>query len=378
MRLIFLCLISLLLTLPGHAQERVRNVRIRVLDSTRLDIRYDLLTTQPGDSVYLEMRSRLRGALRILPEFIRGDIGVDISAGIDRHIIWDALANGYALNEEVQAKVLVKTGTGAGLARPTKKAPVVVQAPIITPTEAKTVTPKPTESVVITEPKPAPPTAPTATTPQNQPKRNQPTKPSVFAVDSAAIPTTTPVQKTAPPAVAITPAQPPTSTTTSIQVQPVTPQAATIAIDSMPKVHRRYAGPAWALLSAVAPGIGNIFVQTPKPKVGVRPLVTVLCYGAVVYGLMERQKASDTYAIYEQQKNMIEGEPYYQTANDHHHRYFLATRGAVLVAATDVVLTFIKGLRNSHLQRKAQRIEGVNVRPGWQAGQLTAILHYSF
>ena len=67
------------------------------------------------------------------------------------------------------------------------------------------------------------------------------------------------------------------------------------------------------MLSAVAPGIGNIFVQMPKPKVGLRPVVTVLCYGAVVYGLMERQKATDTYAIYEQQKNMTDGEPYYQT-----------------------------------------------------------------
>ena len=337
MRLLFLCLVYLFLALPSHAQERVRNVRIRVVDSTRLEIRYDLLTTQPGDSVYLQIRSRLRGSLRILAEFIRGDIGVGVPAGNERQISWDALANGYSLNEEVQAVVLVKTGTTGGLT-----------------------------------------TIATAPTPQNRPKRNEPARSSVFAVDSTTTSTTTPALKTAPPAVATTPAQPPTSTTASVQVQPVTPQAATIAIDSMPKVHRRYAGPAWALLSAVAPGIGNIFVQTPKPKVGVRPLVTVLCYGAVAYGLMERQKASDTYAIYEQQKNRTDGEPYYQTANDHHHRYFLATRGAILIAAADVVLTFIKGIRNSQLQKEVQRVQGVNVRPGWQAGQLTAVLQYSF
>ena len=131
------------------------------------------------------------------------------------------------------------------------------------------------------------------------------------------------------------PTQPVTGTTPPIQQQSVPPQQSTqpnqvTEIDPIPRT--RYAGPAWALLSAVAPGIGNIFVQTPKPKVGFRPLLTVACYGLVAYGLTERQKSNDQYAIYEEQKNMAAGEPYYKTANDHYHRYFLATRGAIVVA----------------------------------------------
>ena len=111
MRLLFLFSIGLLLTLPSQAQERIRNVRIRAVDSTQLEIRYDLVNVLPGDSVYFDIRSRLRGTLLIAPQFVRGDIGTRITAGSDRRIVWDAMANGYPLNEEVQARVYVKTNT---------------------------------------------------------------------------------------------------------------------------------------------------------------------------------------------------------------------------------------------------------------------------
>ena len=110
MRVSILLFFALLLALPGQSQQRVKNVRIRVIDSVQLEIRYDLMTTRPDDSLYLEIRSRKRGLLTILPDFVRGDIGKRLVAGSDRRIIWDALANGYSLNEEIQAKVMVRTG----------------------------------------------------------------------------------------------------------------------------------------------------------------------------------------------------------------------------------------------------------------------------
>lgn len=318
MRLFLAFCLSLWFVVPGRAQERVRNVRIRVIDSSQLEIRYDLINVRPGDSLYLQMESRLRGELRILPEFVRGDIGTRVTAGSDRRIIWDALANGSSLNEDIRATVLVKTGPPMTPDQPMPTAPAAGQKPTATPT--------PTEPVVVSPPKPA-----NAETP-----------------------------------VGSVPATP----------QPVEPNRTAVPTDSVRFRKSRYAGPAWALLSAAAPGMGNIFVQTPKPTLGLRPLLTVGCYGLVVYGLMERQKSLDEYAIYEQQKNRTAGEPYYQTANSHHHTYFLATRGAVVIAATDVLLTFIKGLRNS--RSTSRLVQSVTLRPGIQAGQPTAVLHYSF
>jgi hypothetical protein len=93
---------------------------------------------------------------------------------------------------------------------------------------------------------------------------------------------------------------------------------------------------------------------------------------------MERQKAQDTYAIYQEQKNAVAGEPLYQTANSLHHRYWLATRGAIVVAAADVILTFFKGLRNNQMQKNIQQNNGLTLRPGIQVGQPTAVLRYSF
>ena len=330
MRLLLAIVLGLFLVLPGWAQERVSNVQIRVIDSSQLEIRYDLLTIRPGDSIYFNVQSRLRGNLQITPEFVRGDVGKQITSGTERRIVWDALANGYVLNEEIRATVLVKTGSPGTAYQPAPQAPIATsQSPVTTPkAETTPITPAVTEPALATEPKPVTPEKTVASVPD---QKNEPT-------------------------------------TQSAQTQP-------IPVSEERHQKTRYAGPAWALLSAVAPGMGNIFVQTPKPKIGIRPLLTVGCYGLVVYGLMERQKSQDDYAIYSVQKNMTAGEPYYQTANTHHQRYFLATRGAIVLAAADVILTFIRGVRNTKVQKKAQTI---TVWPGLQAGQLTAVARYSF
>ncbi|MBN8823462.1 MAG: hypothetical protein J0I82_15630 [Spirosoma sp.] len=416
MRLFFLLCFSCLLVLSGQAQERVRNVRMRVVDSVQLEIRYDLINAKPGDSVYFEMRSRLRGTLRILPEFVQGDWGANVPAGSDRRIIWDALANGYSLNEEVQAKVFVRTNTGA-VAAPAQNEPtppIVTQAAPATSKKPTPVPPKPasTDPVAITEPKPEPTTPVSVTsTPVSarRPKRVAPPKRSIFAPDSVQAEPTVPTASTPTP-------QTPTAQTTVVtqrvepaktepanvepvksepakveplksepaKIEPVNVESSTVAgpvasaSDTTRRPKTRYAGPAWALLSAVAPGVGNIFVQTPKPKIGLRPLVAIGCYGLVAYGLIERQKSRDEYAIYEQQKNVKEGDPYYQTANEHYHMYWLATRGAAVVAVADVILTIIKGVRNNHIQKEAQRYQSIRIRPGLQAGQPTAVLRYTF
>ncbi|GAB4034601.1 hypothetical protein [Spirosoma gilvum] len=396
-RLFLLLCFTCLLGLSGQAQERVRNVRVRVVDSTQLEIHYDLINAKPGDSVYLEMRSRLRGTLRILPEFLRGDWGPNIPAGTDRRIIWDALANGYSLNEEVQARVFVRTNTGSAVT-PTQADPtptVVTQTPPATSPAPASIPPKPASTTPVTrsEPKPeiTPPISVTSSpVSSRRPKRTTPPKRSIFAADSVQAEATTPTATTPAP-------QPPAPQTPVVtqRVEPVRTEPAIVepakiesntvatnpvasATDTTHRPKTRYAGPAWALLSALAPGVGNIFVQTPKPKIGLRPLLAVGCYGLVAYGLMERQKSRDEYAIYEQQKNVKDGDPYYQTANEHYHRYWLATRGAAVVAAADVILTVIRGVRNNRIQKEAQRMQSFTIRPGLQAGQPIAVVRYKF
>ncbi|AKD56455.1 hypothetical protein [Spirosoma radiotolerans] len=371
MRLVFTLLLCFAMALSSRAQERVRNVRIRVADSSQLEIRYDLINTRYGDSVYFEVRSRIRGALRISPEFVRGDFGFRITAGSDRRIIWNALANGYSLNEEIQAKVFVKTGITPPPGQQAEPEPVVVQKPAVTTPAPASATPKPAKSdpVAVTE-SPA-----TSAAPVPQYKKTKRGRPTVVLADSVS---RQPTPAAPAPAIVSTPVPQATAPRPEPSVQP-TPSSPIMEPLSEPRsVRRRYAGPAWALVSVVAPGIGNIFVQTPKPKIGLRPLVTVGCYGLLIYGFMERQKSNDAYAIYEQQKNMTAGEPYYKTANDHHHTYFMATRGALVVAAADVILTFIKGVRNSQSQKEARRYQSVTISPGFQAGQPTALVRYSF
>lgn len=344
MRFVLLFCTGLLLTLSGQAQERVRNVRVRVADSSQLEIRYDLINARPGDSIYVEVRSRLRGLLRILPEFVRGDLGKRVVAGSDRRIVWSALANGYSLNEEIRATVLVRTDPSA-LLRPAE--PVVATAPQPnTPLPAPTIAQPParTDSVAV-----APAPVEIRPTPPVQPPAPRPAEPVIQP-------------NVSPP---------------KVTNAPVPPSAAP-APDTVASRKKRYAGPAWALLSAVAPGFGNIFVQTPKSKLGFRPLLAVGCYGLLAYGLQQRQQSRNTYAVYLDQKNAETAEPFYQTANDQYHRYYLATRGAIIVAAADVVLTFFKGIRNVRTAAVSHPPSSVTLRPGVQGGQPTAVVRYSF
>lgn len=333
-----LCL-SLWLVRPGQAQERVRNVRIRVADSSQLEIRYDLVNARPGDSIYVEVRSRLRGSLRVLPEFVRGDVGKRVVAGSDRRIVWNALDNGYSLNEEVRATVLVRAGL-----------PIVAQSsrPAETVAAAQPSVPRPKPDVV------------------EKPERRW-VEPVVIQTDSVE---TNPALTDSPARNAGPRPGGPRTGEPADRTETVTP-------DTVTSRKKRYAGPAWALLSAVAPGFGNVFVQTPKPRIGLRPLLAVGCYGLLVYGLQERQKSRDDYTLYERQKNAETADPYYNTANSHYHRYYLATRGAIAVAAADVILTFFKGLRNIQAAKKAS-LQSVTLRPGLQAGQPTAVVRYSF
>ncbi len=219
--------------LSATAQNRVSNIRFRSIDSARLEIQYDLLNTRPGDSIYVQIRSRIRGTLRIRPELIQGDIGMNVPAGSDRRVVWNARANGYTLNEEIKVSVLIRThvpiaaSTAAAARRASRPSqPTASEPPVTNPA-----TPKPAVTPVLTEPVQTPP-APTT-------------------------------------AITAAPATPPTLTDT--EVAPTSTRSS-----------NRYVGPAWALLSAVAPGIGNIFVQTPRPRVGFRPIVFATTYSLMV------------------------------------------------------------------------------------------------
>ncbi|QJD80620.1 hypothetical protein [Spirosoma rhododendri] len=320
----FYLLLFLGLALSSMAQNRINNIRFRSLDSARLEIQYDLFNTRPGDSIYVQIQSRIRGRLRLRPELIQGDVGINVPAGTNRQIVWNARANGYTLNEEIKVSVLIRARVPVAASASSRRAP-----------------------------SPEQPASPAATEPADKP---------------AATPVTAAVPE---------PAQSSPGSTTSVADTPANAPAASEPAPVVERSSGRYAGPAWALLSAVAPGIGNIFVQTPRPRVGFRPIIFATTYSLILYGLKEKRDADDAYALYQQQRNSAAAEPYYQTANDHYHRYYIATRGAIAIAAADVVLTFLRGLRNNQ-QKRALRVEGVTVRPGLQAGQPTAQLRYTF
>ncbi len=267
---------------PACAQSdrvvSVTNVRFSTLGGTSLEIRYDLQVSHPGDSISLLVFRRDNTRLNVGVAFVTGDFGRNVTAGPNKRILWNVLANDYELDEDIRVQVLVNN------ANPPVRPQTVPQSP---------------EPAVVMVPD------------------NRPTPPPV------------------PPNITA-----PISTTKS----------------------SRPGGPALALLSVLMPGLGNVFVQTPKPKVGFRPLLPVGIAGAVIYGFMQRTREQEQYSQYIQQRNREVGEAYFQEANASHHRYYIATRVAVAVWLTDIAATFFRGLRNQHRPRK-----NVTVHPGYQS-----------
>jgi hypothetical protein len=140
---------------------------------------------------------------------------------------------------------------------------------------------------------------------------------------------------------------------------------------------RKPGGPIFALLSLVAPGVGNIFVQSPRPKIGLRPLVTVGAYGGLIYGLLQRGQVNVPYDNYQDAKNPTDAQPFYDQANGHYQRYYIATRAAAVLTVADVVLTLVKGLRNQRAGRVV-KTPAVSVHPGLQYGQPVTTLTWQF
>lgn len=154
------------------------------------------------------------------------------------------------------------------------------------------------------------------------------------------------------------------------ELAPTLPDSAT----STPE--KPYRGPAWTLLSLLAPGVGNIFVQTPKPRVGLRPLVAVAAYGLLIYGAGQQGEADQAYTDYASAGNEPAAEPFYQKANAAHQRYYVATRAAAAIWVTDLTLTFIRGLRNQRDEKR--RVQPLSYHLNYQANTPVAVFRYTF
>ncbi|MEZ0542991.1 hypothetical protein [Fibrella arboris] len=157
---------------------------------------------------------------------------------------------------------------------------------------------------------------------------------------------------------------------TPTEIAPALPDSASLVPD------KPYRGPAWALLSLLAPGVGNIFVQTPKPRVGLRPLVAVAAYGLLIYGAGQQGEADQAYTDYVSAGNEPAAEPFYQKANSAHQRYYIATRAAAAIWVTDLTLTLIRGFRNQRDEKRAA--QPITYHLNYQANTPVAVIRYTF
>lgn len=106
------------------------------------------------------------------------------------------------------------------------------------------------------------------------------------------------------------------------------------------------------LLSMIAPGVGNIFVNEEK-NIGFRPLITASFYGLLIYGLTLKSQSNSQYAIYNSKLKEAEAQTYYTAANENHHSYYLMTRAAALIWVVEVISTAAKGLKNDKLRKQS-------------------------
>ncbi len=102
---ICLLLVYLLISKISFGQApRVDNVRIKQ-ENSELHIYYNLSNTITGDSVYCQIFGKESGILSA--KHFSGDIGVDITSGEDKKIIWNIKADTTRLKEEIKVTIFV-------------------------------------------------------------------------------------------------------------------------------------------------------------------------------------------------------------------------------------------------------------------------------
>ncbi|QHV96072.1 hypothetical protein [Spirosoma endbachense] len=130
---LFPFLVILLTSLAVHAQQapsEATNIRISPDEKTRrLVIQYDLLSVQPGDSLYVEIETASGRHLR--PISVSGNVGKAITAGRNKTIYWDIVRDKIQLDEEVE--VIIRLVRGVNVTRPATaaKPKPPVPAPVV-------------------------------------------------------------------------------------------------------------------------------------------------------------------------------------------------------------------------------------------------------
>lgn len=108
-----------------NAQIRVSKVRFTLNETTKvIEITYNLANNSPLDSIFVEVRKRDNS--RIIAKSLSGDLGLGITSGNNKKIVWDIRTDSLRINEEISINVNLKVGGATIIA---KKDPVITAIP---------------------------------------------------------------------------------------------------------------------------------------------------------------------------------------------------------------------------------------------------------
>lgn len=92
-----------------HAQIRVSKVRFTLNETAKvIEITYNLANNSPLDSIFVVVRKRDNS--RITAKYFSGDLGVGVSTGNNKKIVWNIMADSLRINEEIVIDVNLKIG----------------------------------------------------------------------------------------------------------------------------------------------------------------------------------------------------------------------------------------------------------------------------
>lgn len=95
----------LLLSINVFAQKNISNVRIKQAGSN-LEIRYDCNGIEKGDSLKLIIKSKDSG-ITYEPKSLSGMVGLNISSGKNKLIIWNIAEDNIVINEAIKAELIL-------------------------------------------------------------------------------------------------------------------------------------------------------------------------------------------------------------------------------------------------------------------------------
>lgn len=109
---IFLLVIGIVKT-QAQSKATIQNIDFHA-EGSNLVITYDIVKAEPGEKFETWVKVQTGSGQEIIPHSVTGDVGLGVSGGPNKRIVWDVSADNVKLDDEISVEVFARSNLKSG------------------------------------------------------------------------------------------------------------------------------------------------------------------------------------------------------------------------------------------------------------------------